>query len=100
MLAALALSAVLATAPVQLIIDTDLGFDVDDVGALAVAHALSDQGLVDILGVVCNTGRDACIIGTDIVNTYYGRANMTSAPSRVNSAATRTMAKTGTTSTT
>ena len=33
-------------APVQLIIDTDLGFDVDDVGAIAVAHALADQGHV------------------------------------------------------
>ena len=76
MLTALAATAVLAAAPVQLIIDTDLGFDVDDVGALAVAHALSDQGRVDILGVVCNTGRDACIVGVDIVNTYYGRANV------------------------
>jgi len=65
-------------APVQLIIDTDLGFDVDDVGAIAVAHALADEGHVDILGVVCNTGRDACIVGVDIINTYYGRANTTS----------------------
>lgn len=62
-------------APVQLIIDTDLGFDVDDVGAIAVAHALADLGHVDIIGVVCNTGRDSCIVGVDIVNTYYGRAN-------------------------
>ena len=65
------------TAPVQLIIDTDLGFDVDDVGAIAVAHALADQGHVDLLAVVCNTGRDACIVGVDIINTYYGRANST-----------------------
>jgi len=62
-------------APVQLIIDTDLGFDVDDVGALSVAHALADNGNVDIIGVVCNTGRDACIVGVDIINTYYGRAS-------------------------
>ena len=26
---------------------------------------------------MCNTGRDACIVGVDIVNTYYGRANIT-----------------------
>ena len=70
-----AASAARAAAPVQLIIDTDLGFDVDDAGAIAVAHALADQGLVDILGIVCNTGRDACIVGVDIINTYYGRAN-------------------------
>jgi hypothetical protein len=65
----------LAAAPVQLIIDTDLGFDVDDVGAIAVAHALADQGHVDLLGVVCSTGRDACVVGVDIINTYYGRGD-------------------------
>lgn len=71
--ACLSLTALAAGAPTQLIIDTDLGFDVDDVGAIAVAHALADQGHADILGIVCNTGRDACIVGVDIVNTYYGR---------------------------
>ena len=58
---------------VQLIIDTDLGFDVDDFGAIAVAHALADKDLVDIVAIVCNTGRDSCIVGVDVVNTYYGR---------------------------
>jgi len=71
----LALAARTYADKVQLIIDTDLGFDVDDVGAIAVAHALADQGHVDLIGVVCNTGRDACIVGVDIVNTYYGRSN-------------------------
>ena len=33
------------SAPVQLIIDTDLGFDVDDVGAIAVGHALANKGV-------------------------------------------------------
>ena len=72
------LAAVVAktAAPVQLIIDTDLGFDVDDVGAVAIAHALADMGKADILGIVCNTDRDACIVGVDIINTYYGRADM------------------------
>ena len=64
---------VLVADPVQLIIDTDLGFDVDDVGALSVAHALADKGHADILAIVCNTGNDACIVGADIVNMYYGR---------------------------
>ena len=30
--------------PVPLIIDTDMSFDVDDVGAVCVAHALADRG--------------------------------------------------------
>lgn len=115
-----------AAAPVQLIIDTDLGFDVDDVGAIAVGHALADQGHVDLLGIVCNTGRDSCIVGVDIINHYYNRANMSigsfkgrfvcqrpkgptfpslHAPTAVSSAAagsapTRTTARTGTMSTT
>ncbi len=72
----LAIIAAMSAAPVQLIIDTDLGFDIDDVGAIAVAHALADQGKVDVVGIVCNTGRDACIVGVDIVNTYYGRGNI------------------------
>ena len=31
-------------AKVNLIIDTDMGLDVDDVGALAIAHNLADKG--------------------------------------------------------
>jgi pyrimidine-specific ribonucleoside hydrolase len=72
-IAAATLIAAASGAPVQLIIDTDLGFDVDDVGALSVAHALADQGHVEIKGIVCDTGRDSCIVGVDIINTYYGR---------------------------
>ena len=33
-----------AASPVQLIIDTDLGFDVDDAGAIAIANHLQDIG--------------------------------------------------------
>ena len=43
-------------APVKLIIDTDMGFDVDDVGALCVAHALQDMNETEILLVIHNTG--------------------------------------------
>ena len=43
-------------APVPLIIDTDLGFDVDDVGAVAVGNHLHDIGAANLLGVVHNTG--------------------------------------------
>jgi inosine-uridine nucleoside N-ribohydrolase len=51
----------ISSAPVQLIIDTDLGFDVDDVGAIAIAHALANEGKVDILGIVCNTGAQSLL---------------------------------------
>ena len=36
---------------IKLIVDTDMGFDVDDVGAISVAHALADQGHVDVLDI-------------------------------------------------
>ncbi|KAK3286669.1 hypothetical protein CYMTET_5786 [Cymbomonas tetramitiformis] len=60
-------------ADVKLIIDTDLGNDVDDVGALAVAHALADDGKVDILAIVHCTGLKVGIAAVDVINTFYGR---------------------------
>ena len=35
--------------PVHLILDTDLGPDYDDVGAMALMHALADSGQVNVL---------------------------------------------------
>jgi hypothetical protein len=40
-----------ASPPIRLIVDTDAGFDVDDVGALAVANALADNGECIIVAV-------------------------------------------------
>lgn len=37
--------------PVNLILDTDLGSDYDDVGAMALMHALADSGQVNIFGI-------------------------------------------------
>ena len=42
--------------PVPLIIDTDMSFDVDDVGAICIAHALMDRGEADLLAVVHSSG--------------------------------------------
>ncbi len=36
---------------VRLIVDTDAGFDVDDVGAIGVANALADNGECIIIAV-------------------------------------------------
>ena len=43
---------------VNLIIDTDAGLAVDDIGALAVAHYYADQGKVNLLATMHNT---ACV---------------------------------------
>ena len=59
--------------PVPVIFDTDIQGDADDVGAVAVLHALADREEADILamGVSCkNPWSPLCL---DALNTYYGR---------------------------
>ncbi|GAP73136.1 inosine-uridine preferring nucleoside hydrolase [Candidatus Symbiothrix dinenymphae] len=59
--------------PVNLIFDTDLGEDFGDVGAIAMLHALADDGDVNILATMsCNRDEDVipCI---EVYNTYYNR---------------------------
>ena len=44
-------AAATTVAPVPLIIDTDAGFDVDDVGAVCLGNALQDNGETEIIAV-------------------------------------------------
>ena len=67
-----ALVALAATKPVQLIIDTDLGFDIDDTGAVCVANELMVRGEADILAIVHNTGFKLGIAGVSAINHYFG----------------------------
>ena len=63
--------------PVPVIFDTDFGSDVDDVGALAVLHALADRGETEILGVMVSTSADFDgPRAVDVINTYYGRPDI------------------------
>lgn len=58
------------------IFDTDYGFDVGDVGALAVLNALADNGETDILAAI-TTVTDAHAPGAmDAVNSFYGRPDL------------------------
>lgn len=41
----------------QLIIDTDLGFDCDDAGALAFANILHNEGAVSLLAITHSVNR-------------------------------------------
>ena len=59
--------------PVPLIFDTDMSIDVDDVGALCVAHALADAGEAELVAVVHNTGLPQGVGGVSVLNHYYGR---------------------------
>ena len=51
----------------------DLGFDVDDAGALAVAHHLSSLGYCDIIGVTHNTGFVKGVGGVDVIANWYNQ---------------------------
>lgn len=62
--------------PVRIILDTDLGIDVDDAGALAVLHALADKGEARILATVANVNDPHAPGALDAINTYYGRPNI------------------------
>lgn len=61
------------SAPVPLIIDTDMGFDVDDVGAVCAAHALEQSGEARILAIVHDTGYAKGIGAVSAINHFYGR---------------------------
>lgn len=61
---------------VQLILDTDLGPDYDDVGAMAVMHALADSGYVDILATVSSNAHEMVIPCIELLNIYFGRPDI------------------------
>ena len=67
------LACVVADGPVRLIIDTDLSVDVDDVGMLCAAHALADNGEVELVGIMHNTGFKRGVGAISAINEYYGR---------------------------
>ena len=61
MLATTVVTLLSSLAAVPVIPDTDMAFDVDDVGALCLLHALQDLGEADLLAVVHNVGYAAAI---------------------------------------
>ena len=61
--------------PVKIILDTDIGGDVDDAGALAVLNKLADAGECEILACVFSAviSDKSAAAAIDAINTYYGR---------------------------
>ncbi len=60
---------------VKVIIETDMTLDVDDVGALAVIHALANRKEAELLGVSFNEVHPDGIRGIAAINAWYDRAN-------------------------
>ncbi|HTE17651.1 MAG TPA: nucleoside hydrolase, partial [Armatimonadota bacterium] len=59
--------------PAPVILDTDIGPDVDDAGTVAVLNALADRGEARILAMGACTSSQWAAPCLDALNTYYGR---------------------------
>ena len=65
-------NAQLGTRP-NIIFDTDMGPDYDDVGAIAVLHALADSNKANILATIASTKYEGVGEVLDVLNRYFGR---------------------------
>lgn len=61
---------------VHLILDTDIGPDYDDVGAMAVMHALADKGEVIPLAVMASNKNELVAPVISLLNTWFGRPGL------------------------
>lgn len=61
---------------IRVILDTDFGGDIDDLGALAVLHALADAGRLEIAGLISDTPQAPAIDAIEAVNRWYGRPGL------------------------
>lgn len=59
-----------------IIFDTDMGPDYDDVGALAVLHALEARGECKILATLSSNGHPKAAPVIELINRYFGRSEL------------------------
>ena len=59
--------------PVKIIFDTDIGWDCDDAGTLAMLHRLCDKGEAELLAVTHCFATPYLAGCIDAINRYYGR---------------------------
>lgn len=62
--------------PTNIIFDTDIMGDVDDVGAVAALHALERKGEIKTLAMGVCAKHPACAPCLDAINTYFGRPDI------------------------
>jgi inosine-uridine nucleoside N-ribohydrolase len=73
LLTTLLLSSAIARAePVPIILDCDMGNDVDDVMELAMIHALETRGACQLLAVTLTKDHPKAAAFTNLLNTFYG----------------------------
>lgn len=61
---------------VSIILDTDIETDSDDVGAVALLHALADRGKANLLGMICSTPLEWGAPCLQALNTFYNRPDI------------------------
>jgi len=57
--------------PKAIIVDADMGMDYDDVGALAMIHAIAQEKQIPILATMCSSESDASFNNISIINHYF-----------------------------
>jgi hypothetical protein len=62
-----------ARPPVNVIFDTDVDHDCDDIGALYILHGAVDRGEARLLATIGCTSSDAIAPCLDAINTWFGR---------------------------
>ncbi|MES2827061.1 MAG: nucleoside hydrolase [Bacteroidota bacterium] len=60
----------------KIIFDTDMGPDYDDIGAIAVLHALAAKGECEILATVASDGHVSIAPVIELFNSYYLKPNI------------------------
>ncbi|MDP4283727.1 MAG: nucleoside hydrolase [Bacteroidota bacterium] len=58
------------------ILDTDIGPDYDDVGAVAVLHALADKGEAIPLAIIASNKNELVAPTINVLNIYFGRPHL------------------------
>jgi inosine-uridine nucleoside N-ribohydrolase len=64
------------TEKVKIIFDTDMGPDYDDVGAIAVLHALADSGECEILATVSSNSYKNTAVTIETFNRYFNKPDI------------------------
>lgn len=62
--------------PANIVFDTDMDSDCDDVGALAILHALADRGEAKILATISSSQNPWTVPCIEVINNWYGRADL------------------------
>jgi putative heme-binding domain-containing protein len=73
---ALAVQGASTNTPLPVILDTDIGNDVNDVLALAMLHSLATEGRCNLLAVTISKDNRHAAPFVDAVNTFYGRGDI------------------------